>query len=223
MSSFWSVNLVEQAQELSDARRWRFRHEVNLEHLDDQQGTRLVTEDYHCWYDGWYQSNLFLENPESSFTAKGGDTYRYRGRCLLEIVPRKQDDRLHVSQLEIKCDYFKISLGEEAWDVDEMSLTSDPTCLTEDMHISMASADSDDSSGPSVLSSLTPMSSGPSDEIKEPRGGTKTGWKAPATEEEAEVEAEEDVGEEHVEEDPTDSESDSDFEDLGDDDSAYAD
>ncbi|KAI9774277.1 MAG: hypothetical protein M1840_004171 [Geoglossum simile] len=68
---------------------WRYHHSLTISHLSAEQATRAVAEDYHCDYDGSYQMNLFLENPDNSYTATSGDIYRYRGRCLLEVVPHQ--------------------------------------------------------------------------------------------------------------------------------------
>ncbi|KAH0541281.1 hypothetical protein FGG08_004205 [Glutinoglossum americanum] len=219
MNDFWNENPAEQAQELGLAKWWKIQHEVNLKHLSHEQKIRSKAEDYHCSYDGWYRDNLYLESPESSFTAKSGDTYRCRGRCLVEIIPRKrEDDQLYPGQSEGR------GLGEEDRGYDKMSLSKE----------SVIDGNADNSVS-SKLSSMTSISLGPSD-TRDRCGGAKTSQGVPMVTEEArekDVEkedvTEEDVMEEDVEEDEgraydsdtTANKSDSSFTDLSYDDSAY--
>jgi hypothetical protein len=231
MNAFWNSHPTEQAQEFADARRWKFQHEANLEQLDEQQENYSMVEDFHCGYDGQYQLDLFLENSERSFTAKNGDTYRYRGRCFLEIVPRRpRGGHLYADQLERMCDLFNISLGGETWGTRRMSLATGLVAYVTDA--SLTDLESDDSSSLSNLSSMTSVSLSSGGKTEDHRGGGKTGWKALEAAHEGSNEGtkmdvdeedieEEDAEEEDIEEETSDSESDSDFEDDSEHDSGY--
>ncbi|KAI9787146.1 MAG: hypothetical protein M1839_003381 [Geoglossum umbratile] len=82
----------DQADDLALAALWRPQHSLIISHLSAEQPPRSEVEDYHSSYDGSYQADLFLNTSDSSYIAINGDTYRYRGRCLLEIVPYVAED-----------------------------------------------------------------------------------------------------------------------------------